>query len=226
MGTALSFSNALHQDYSSQSLSLARETRPPASEARRSLFPAPAEQHFQAIVRVRQAELLRLWQLHQQELLALCASLFRGSRVDAEDALSRALLTAMEKFTRYADAVQNPQAWLKRLVYNTCISILRERQRERRLMLPEAEEQTLEVPVLDTPETSSLREELGRHLEQTLHSLPERLQAAVRMRLVLGLEYAEIAARLSISESNARKRVQLGREQLRRQMARYLRSGR
>lgn len=142
--------------------------------------------------------------------------------MDAEDALGRASLIALEKFSRYAGTLENPWAWLRRLVFNTCISLLRERQRERQVASLDDEEPAVEVPSHETPEAIFLRRELGHWLRRHIDALPEQLQVPVRMRLVLELEYSEIAERLSISENNARKRVQFGRERLRRQLACYL----
>ena len=172
--------------------------------------------------KARETEFLQLWQCHQRKLFGICVSLMRGSQMDAEDALSRALLNAMEKFPRFAEDIQDPGAWLKRLVFNTCITILRERRREQQVLVSAEYTQVDEVATLGSPEEATLRQELGQHLQRLIHSLPVRLQAPVRMRLVQGMEYATIAAEFSISEENARKRVQHGRARLRQQLEQYL----
>jgi RNA polymerase sigma-70 factor (ECF subfamily) len=55
-------------------------------------------------------------------------------------------------------------------------------------------------------------------LERALAALPDRQRDAVRMRVVDGLDYAEIATRLSCTETTARKWVSLGLRFLRTQM--------
>ena len=55
-------------------------------------------------------------------------------------------------------------------------------------------------------------------LERALGALPDNQRNAVRMRIVDGLEYQEIAARLSCTETTARKWVSLGLRFLRTQM--------
>jgi RNA polymerase sigma factor (sigma-70 family) len=173
-----------------------------------------------------EAEFLRLWQQYRDEFFALCTSLMGGNRADAEDALGRALLTALEKFSRYASRIYNPWAWLRRLVFNTCISMLRERQRERRVMLPEPEEQQPEPPTFETPEELFLRQEAMLRLHQLIEELPELLQGPVVLRLLQAKDYSEIAAHFSITEENARKRVQLGRQELQRGLDLYLTAAR
>jgi RNA polymerase sigma-70 factor, ECF subfamily len=55
-------------------------------------------------------------------------------------------------------------------------------------------------------------------LERALGALPDNQRDAVRMRIVDGLDYQEIAARLSCTETTARKWVSLGLRFLRTQM--------
>jgi RNA polymerase sigma factor (sigma-70 family) len=55
-------------------------------------------------------------------------------------------------------------------------------------------------------------------LERALQALPAGQRDAVRLRVVDGLEYSEIARRLSCTETAARKRVSLGLQFLRSEM--------
>ncbi|MDC0710174.1 sigma-70 family RNA polymerase sigma factor [Stigmatella sp. ncwal1] len=173
----------------------------------------------------QEREFSRLWQAHRDELLALCTNLMGGNMVEAEDALGRAALLALEKYSRYAGELQNPKAWLKRLVFNSSIDILRERQRAQQVIAPQAledEPHQEELKTIENPEQACLQRELGRQLQRFIEELPARLQQPVVMRLVHAREYLEIARCLKITEENARKLVQLGRMQLRKALKNYL----
>jgi RNA polymerase sigma-70 factor (ECF subfamily) len=143
-----------------------------------------------------------------------------GNVSEAEDAFSRASLLATEKYARYAERLRNPHTWLARLFINTCLSVLRERQRQP-WARPEDEE-CLEVAVLESPEDRFARQRLAHLLCQRIDELPERLRSPVELRLVHEHTYPDIARRLRISEVNARKRVQQGRALLRRGLEPYL----
>ncbi len=59
---------------------------------------------------------------------------------------------------------------------------------------------------------------LRGELEAALDQLPARHREAVQMRVVEELDYPELAARLDVTETTARKRVSLGLQLLRRRM--------
>lgn len=64
-------------------------------------------------------------------------------------------------------------------------------------------------------ERDNFNEEVGRWLFDMLPSMPERYRAAVQLAEVEGLTQREVGARLGLSLSGAKSRVQRGREMLR-----------
>ncbi len=77
----------------------------------------------------------------------------------------------------------------------------------------------LELPenlALEEAEESEAEAELARSLEHMLYCLPEKYRQAVRLADLEGMKQEQVAARLGLSLSGAKSRVQRGREQLRR----------
>lgn len=70
----------------------------------------------------------KLWQQYQDYIYRCCCK-WMGNQTDAEDALSRAMLKALEKVRDCTDAIKNFKAWLTRLTYNLCADIHRDRKR-------------------------------------------------------------------------------------------------
>ena len=76
----------------------------------------------------------KLWEGYRKHLFGVCLRQMGGNREEAEDALSRAMLKALERLPFYAREVTNPKAWLTRLIRNLCLDIHRERERRARGM--------------------------------------------------------------------------------------------
>ena len=74
------------------------------------------------------------------------------------------------------------------------------------------------APEGDRPDAEAARAEQRRELGAYVAALPERYRAAVVLRHVAGLPYAEIAAVLGQAEGTAKSNVHRGIQQLRRSM--------
>ena len=66
-----------------------------------------------------------------------------------------------------------------------------------------------------SPEDFVLLAQMGNGIRGAIEALPRPLRMVAEMRFVQELEYDVIAERMSITEANARKRVQQARELLR-----------
>jgi RNA polymerase sigma factor (sigma-70 family) len=167
----------------------------------------------------RSQEFDRLWKTHQKEMKARCRALL-GNSADAEDAYSRTALLALENYARYADVLRDPRAWLLRLVINTCITVMRERRREKHIEAAAGELAAASTGggLQDVPEEQyaqkQIRKRLRRALSMHIYGLPRRLRQPLVLRLVLNKDYEFVAERLDITLPNARKRVQHAREEL------------
>ncbi|HMB54976.1 MAG TPA: sigma factor-like helix-turn-helix DNA-binding protein, partial [Thermoanaerobaculia bacterium] len=128
---------------------------------------------------------------------------------------------------RHADAGRYEElrsnAWLRRVVYTTCIDVIRERARQREEELavePVAPAAGHLVALPADPERQVLGRELERVLAGGIADLPERLRSVVVARLG-DASYRQVAERLLITEANARKRMQEARAVLGRRVAAY-----
>ncbi len=166
------------------------------------------------------ADFWQLWTAHQGYLRKQTLRLMSGNLADAEDALSNAMLKALQKFETYAGAIVNERAWLTRLVHNVCMDLHRSNRRIRHSLEEvlggdfEAAD-TMPETVSPTPEEETIaRRELGQ-LSAELERMPRSLSEPLLMRVLDDLSYDEIAARLGLSNCAVRKRIQLARDRLR-----------
>ena len=160
-----------------------------------------------------------LWMMHRPHLLAVCYRQMRRVGADADDAVSRSMLVAHAKLPEYAAEIIDVEAWLTRLTCNVCLDIKKERCRgsrksetldERVLARREAS-----LPDALSPEDVVMTGQIGAGIRDAIAELPPPLRIVAELRFVQEMEYDLISERLSITEANARKRVQQAREQLR-----------
>ena len=161
--------------------------------------------------------------IHRPHLLRVCYRLMSWERADADDAVSRSMLVAHAKLPEYAADIIDVEAWLTRLTCNVCLDIRKERGRgsqkaetldERVLTRREAT-----LPDALSPEDVVLIAQIGHGIRQAIQELPPPLRAVAELRFLQETGYDAIAELLSITEANARKRVQQARELLRPRLA-------
>ena len=155
---------------------------------------------------------------HHDRLWALCRRL-TGNHADAEDALQDALIAVARGIRRY-DGRAAFTTWSYRVATNACLDELRRRRRR---------------PVPDTPGTMGAGTSSGApggavsappapaaveavadrlDIDAALALLPPDFRAAVVLRDVCDLDYAEIARVLGIPPGTVRSRIARGRSQL------------
>jgi RNA polymerase sigma factor (sigma-70 family) len=188
------------------------------------------EQTRQLLCRVAEGNTLAfwmLWDLHKGHLYHLCLWQMGGVREDAEDALSRAMLRALEKLPNNACKIENFRAWLSRLTLNLCVDMHRERRRQVRRLesfenaQPGANERLLAADI-DSPEEGLINREVFAYVCRAVDDLPQRLREPFVLRFFQEMDYREIAEYLILSTDNVRKRIQQARDILREQLNRFL----
>ena len=124
-----------------------------------------------------------------------------GDRQEAEDAVQDAFVKFLEKAPA---ELENPNAWLMRVLVNGCKSRLRLAWR-----------QVARLPdTLPAPESPRQREEL-----EELWQLPPEERAAVHLFYYEGYSTEEIARMVGVAPGTVRSRLSRARERLRKLLA-------
>ncbi len=172
----------------------------------------------------QQPDFWPVWLQHQSYLSHRCLQWMGGNQANAEEALSNAMLKARAKWPQYADKITNPKAWLTRLTHNLCVDLHRAHSRQP-VGVDNFEEVVTDAIALtstSSPKTTLLRQELITYLQQIIAELPPRLHQPFVLKFLKESSYKDISQQLSISEDNARKRIQQARSILRKQLKQYL----
>jgi RNA polymerase sigma factor (sigma-70 family) len=161
-----------------------------------------------------------LWGLYKPHLYQICLSHMVGVREDAEDALSRSMLRALDKLPRTGPQIENVRAWLSRLTVNLCADMHRERRRRARHLepidvIPFADSRPVGD---DSPEDAFLNREAYVCMRHAVNDLPARLREPFALRFFHEMAYGDIAARLMLSNDNVRKRIQQARDILKQRL--------
>ena len=156
-----------------------------------------------------------LWERHNKSLRQLCLRLMDGHASDAEDALSQVMLKALDRLPSCAGKITHLEAWLHRLARNLCIDLRRERHR--RTEIGESWKlATLAEPISHQP---TLHGEEESVLQQQIAAMPVPLREPFVLHIVREIPVKEVASQLGLTPANVRKRVQLARANLRREIA-------
>lgn len=157
-----------------------------------------------------------IWLAHQDALRLRSLRLSGGNRADAEDALSNTMLRAAQAFMR--QPVQNPGAWLVRILHNACMDQYRQKATQAPIEGDVADTPPTTAPGLvkaePSPEEALSQAQLQGAWRQALAMLPPSLADPLRLHLDDWSD-DEIALRLQITRELVRKRRQLAKEKLR-----------
>jgi RNA polymerase sigma-70 factor (ECF subfamily) len=168
--------------------------------------------------------LVRLYQRQARGLLTFFQRRVQEPEL-ATDLMADAFTTALERREQFRGGSEEElSGWLWRIAQ----SVLRDHERRseaarrgaRRLG---AERRALSDAEIERIEELASTERLRGAVRRNLSQLPREQQAAVRMRVLEGLRYEEIAARLGISASGTRTSVTRAMQTLRGLMASELR---
>jgi RNA polymerase sigma-70 factor (ECF subfamily) len=146
-----------------------------------------------------------------------------GDGEEAADVVQDALVRAYTRLGEFrGDAAFS--TWLYRIVHNMCLDALRWRARHPRAPLPAAggpESRPASAPADpgDGPEAAALRREQRDALVRALAELSPEFRAAVVLRDVQGLDYAEVAAITGVSLGTVKSRLHRARARLRELLA-------
>jgi RNA polymerase sigma-70 factor, ECF subfamily len=155
---------------------------------------------------------------HHDRLWALCRRLI-GNRADAEDALQDALIAIARGIHRY-DGRAAFTTWSYRVATNACLDEVRRRRRRPIPDIPRTLglRTSADVPgdAVSAPTALAAVEALADRLDidAALRLLPPERRAAVVLRDLCDLDYADIGLVLGIPPGTVRSRIARGRSQL------------
>lgn len=110
-----------------------------------------------------------------------------------------------------AERVENPEAWLRRLVVRRAIDHLRREETKREHL--DFETVAPVLPSSDDPAEKLGTLEAEARLQRALESLPPKMRGAILLRTE-GYDYDEIARMLGVTESTVRNHVFQARQRL------------
>lgn len=163
----------------------------------------------------------RIWLQQRNYLRAHALRFSSGNMADAEDALSEAMIKAAQTFS--AATIRNYRAWLVRLVHNACMDRHRSNRRQSRLAkdITDADAQSAPavaiLPERSPEELLAAMQQMG-DLQRALGALPDFLSEPLMLYLDDQSD-AEIAGSLNVTREVVRKRRQIARALLRRQIS-------
>ncbi len=152
------------------------------------------------------------WSSNRHILFNVCFNFMKGDFFNAEDALSTAMLKALNGFLISGDEPRNFTGWAISVTKNVCIDMLRKQKRER------LQNEDFELQLHDTADHSGDERSTDLLMDlicELIETLPPKINQAARLRMVMNLSYLEISKKLKITEQTARKRVQTARILLR-----------
>jgi RNA polymerase sigma-70 factor (ECF subfamily) len=135
---------------------------------------------------------------------------FVKDTMEAEDIVQEAFIKAFSKLEQYKAEVSFG-AWLKRIVINRCIDVLK----SKRQRLIELEEHHWNVVDADYEKEWLVNDEITiDEVKAAIERLPEKYKIVVMLYLVEGYDHQEISEILNISEVASRTQLSRGKQKL------------
>ena len=157
------------------------------------------------------AALDALLRRHYDRVHAVCRRIAGGSR-DADDAAQEAMISIVRALDRF-DGRSAFSTWIYRIATNAALDELRRRNRRPGLHVVRDDESAPEV--VDPAAEQRYEGVVDRQaIDDALDGLAEDFRAAVVLRDVADLDYAEIAEVLQIPVGTVKSRIARGRGQL------------
>ena len=143
-----------------------------------------------------------------------CDGMFRvahrllGNVQDAEDAMQEAFINAFQKIGQYSGEVTFG-AWLKKIVVNKCLDLIRSRKK-----LPELQEELPELPMENDTNWEVDDSVTLSAIKKAIQVLPDKYRFVVTLYLIEGYNHEEIAQILDISVIASRTQLRRGKQKV------------
>ena len=154
----------------------------------------------------------RLATLHREAVYKAAYWILKDPE-EALDATQEAFLRAYRNIDRFAGR-SSFRTWARRIATNVALDRYNQRRRDQSRYRPVAEDEVLADAHAAPVEERLEREEQRRIVREAIETLPPAQRAAVVLRDVEGLSYAEISAELGIPKGTVMSRIYYGRATL------------
>jgi RNA polymerase sigma factor (sigma-70 family) len=165
--------------------------------------------HEELIERCRQGDREAHYKLYKLYSKAMFNVGYRitGNEEDAEDVLQEAFVSAFKNLHHYrADASFG--AWLKRIVINKAINVLKKHKWE---MMPENKE----IDIADEEEPQEYLSDLNvDRVRSAIQQLPDGYRSVLSLYLLEGYDHQEIGEIMGISESTSKSQLNRAKNKL------------
>jgi RNA polymerase sigma-70 factor (ECF subfamily) len=161
------------------------------------------------VIRGDEGAFKELVERHRPRLHALAGGILHDQDL-ASDAVQDAFLKAYGALSEYRGRGVFP-AWIRRILVNHCLSLLR--QRHSYLSLDDLDREV--VSYERTPEEQTVAESEAERIRRAMGRLPAHYRAALVLRVVECLSYREIAQLLAVPESTIETWIHRGRLRMR-----------
>ena len=159
------------------------------------------DKHYNLVVECKQGSKKACYELYRLYAKAMLNVAFRivGNIAEAEDVLQEAFLDA---FNKVKDFRQDTTfgLWLKQIVVNRSINLLR----KRRLELIELEGEQLENIPDEVAEDDEEIKYKAAQVKEAINELPEGYRLVISLYLLEGYDHEEIGQILNITENTSR----------------------
>ncbi|GGA27953.1 RNA polymerase sigma factor [Okeania sp. KiyG1] len=167
----------------------------------------------------------QVWCEHRDRLYRCCLRLMNSNQTDAEDALSEAMLKALELVQKFAGKITNLPAWLTTLTRNLCLDLIRKRSRgavgvDDIEWVGDSGEMGV-ASAVDLPEQVLERDERSVVIRRAIASLPELMRETFILHFYQELSYQEIVEQQGISIDCVYKRISQARKKLKPMLRSY-----
>lgn len=156
-----------------------------------------------------------IYDRYRDRVQRLCQRML-GNREDAQEAAQEAMFRTYQALIRF-NGSYHLGAWITRIATNVCLDQLRARTRRPLDAGVELSELDLREPDEGRhPEVAFFRALEGRRVRRLLETLPPLHRAAIVLRDLEGLSYAEVAAALDLSEGQVKALLHRARQRFKR----------
>lgn len=159
------------------------------------------DKHYNLVVECKQGSKKACYELYRLYSKAMLNVAFRivGDIAEAEDVLQEAFLDAFNKIREFRQDTTFG-LWLKQIVVNRSINMLRKRKME----LVDLEDGQIEDIAEDEPEDEEEVRYRAAIVKEAIKELPEGYRLVISLYLLEGYDHEEIGQILEISENTSR----------------------